>query len=275
MAGRAERRVAIAADERANSVITSGDKAVLMEIEAILTRLDQPQPREDERQTEVIGLQNVPADNVGETLRRLGLTRVEVVADSTANLIILRGDRKSVEEATELLSKVYRGQQAKDRDVRLRVVWLVSPGLAGENAADPPKNLEKVLNTLKSKAGVGDLKLAAQFLLNSSGVGGRQLRATGTTTISSGRADIDLNATIDEASDRNPRLEFEVNVRQANQQRSSEICRLYTVLSAPPGHPVVLGMTPIDSMESVFVIEILPPDEATEPQPVRRTDPAQ
>ncbi|HUG89507.1 MAG TPA: secretin N-terminal domain-containing protein [Planctomycetaceae bacterium] len=278
--GGGDSRVAIAADERANSVIVTGDEEILNTIEALLLRLDQPRPREEAPQTEVIGLQSVPADDVAETLLRLGVSRVEVVADKITNTIILRGDRKSVEQATDLLSKLYERRRPQADDVRLRVIWLVSPGLAGEDAADPPQNLDKVLDALKSKAGVGDLKMAAQFLLNASGVGGRQLSATGTTTLRSGRgrADISLDAAIDASSDGSPRLEIAIDVKRAEEAGSPTICRLNTVLSAPAGHPVVLGMTPIDSMASVFVIEILPPDEpdaadTVEPMPAGGTRP--
>ena len=44
-----------------------------------------------------------------------------------------------------------------------------------------------------------------------------------------------------------------------------EVCNLQTEISAPPGHLVVLGMTPTGTMTSVFVVQVLR-QEARKPQ---------
>ena len=35
------------------------------------------------------------------------------------------------------------------------------------------------------------------------------------------------------------------------------LCNLNTTIAAKPGHPVILGMTPVDSKASIFVVQIL------------------
>jgi hypothetical protein len=55
-------------------------------------------------------------------------------------------------------------------------------------------------------------------------------------------------------------------VRHSSLARPADICNLETEISAPPGHLVVLGVTPADNVASAFVIQVIR-KEAKKPGP--------
>lgn len=146
---------------------------------------------------------------------------------------------------------------------RVRLVWLVSiPTLS-----PAPPDLQDVLDELQAM-GVRDLRLAAQHIVETT--------SGNTFEIQSAPAAFDhcrlkIEGKLEQARTQPPRLEVAITASgapkadpdtpsafpQAPRPAVPDLATLRTAIVAPPGHKVVLGVTPIGPHTSVFVIQLL------------------
>jgi len=162
---------------------------------------------------------------------------------------------KTVEALLVRLDEPPRAQLAPN--VRVRVVWLISGHPADKEAplAAPPADLKEVLPGL-AKLGIDKPRLAAQAVLS--------VRPNARFE-TKGAARLGLPcqfAVSGRFSDREvPGLDLRIKATRPGGLGTEEICNLQTEISAPPGHLVVLGVTPTDGATSVFVVQVLPQEE--------------
>ena len=132
-------------------------------------------------------------------------------------------------------------------------------------ASIPPADLKDVVDEL-AKISVTDLKLAAQTVVQSSG---REFRIEATPRLDNPCELTVTGEALDEAAPQ-PRMRLSLEALEyeewhlrtgrdaSRRMQTRDLCTLETTVSAPPGHAVVLGVTPTQEMTSVFVLQILP-----------------
>jgi hypothetical protein len=47
---------------------------------------------------------------------------------------------------------------------------------------------------------------------------------------------------------------------------ATPVCRVATNITAPPGHSVVLGVTPSENLTSVFIVQLIPKPQLPSPR---------
>lgn len=262
--------VQLTTDPHTNSVISSGRKDALAIVEAILLRLDEADnPRSNV--LKVYPIKHVSMDKATETLVQFVQPR-NFSMDETGSRLIVRGDEETHALVTKLLETIdVPDPKPAPKRLQVRIIWLVDEKLAGKDASPPSKDLEKVVRVLDEKLGIANLKMAAQVLVNvDTAAEGRPFTARGTTKFAEiGDADLNIEGVVKEG--RTSTMEISI---QAEQQTSpnpagafrgrsggdKQLASLNTSVAAPIGHSIVLGMTPIQSANSVFVLQVLADD---------------
>jgi hypothetical protein len=146
--------------------------------------------------------------------------------------------------------------------LRVRVLWLVSGTADGlENLPTPPKDLDAVVQDL-AKLGIEKPRLAAQTIIN----GGldQQLRAHGSPALPFANR-LRIEGMLTAAPAATPALQIEIEVTHEVTAGHIQLCTVSTQITTPPGHFVVLGVTPTQNLNSVFVVQVTPA-EANKPQ---------
>jgi hypothetical protein len=254
----------IATDERTNSVIIFSTPESLAIAQALLTKLDEGEDSKARRESRVFP---VPKERLDEVLRHLHARGLTFNVTSTAgprvgHMISVIGDRKSLEEASAIIDQVGSATAPRPQ-MRTRVLWLVSgtDEAMGELPA-PPKDLEPVVQEL-SRLGIEKPRLAAQTIIN--GLAGQQLVGYGSLALPFANR-ITVNGTVIEGAAA-PLLQIDIRVEGSPTARGSVAgANLSTQIATPPGHFVVLGVTPTDKLTSVFVVQVSSA-EASNPGP--------
>lgn len=270
------RDVKIIADPRTNSLIATGPKNRLTVLEAIVMRMDQ-QKRDKKPTIRSIPVRFAAASDVVNALARLN-TNASIAADPTRNLVLINSDAATYQSLEETIFSIDKAAALDAQPQQVRIVWLVS-GLDKKNAP-PPADLKDVIDEL-GKIGVKDLKLAAQSVVTTvTSAGGTQFMTQGRTTLKT-PTQLDVTGQISRGKENNFTMEVSIQAREIGKAAagaggvgvaqppgggrrrfrssgSTNLCSINTSVTAPPGHAVVLGVTPIDSMNSVFVIQVLP-----------------
>lgn len=254
--------VSVVPEPFTNALIVTGTKAEIDKVRALVEQLDQP------------GASSAPA---AARLKIYQLGSLEPGGHLTSVLQMLlnpRGGNFSVDEqrrvaivsaddvahkAVEELLRALQGvatPRGPIVDVKVRVLWLVN-GQKGEEAAPVPDDVKEVLSPL-AKLGIDRPRVAAQTLIN--GTVGTQFQAQGVAAIVGAQCRLTVSGRLSVKGE-TPALQISLNASQPG-ARGSEIslCDLRTEITAPVGHFVVLGMTPMDAMTSVFVVQVLKPE---------------
>jgi hypothetical protein len=178
-------------------------------------------------------------------------------------VVIAKADRPTLETAAELLARleVVRGEAAP-AEMQVRVVWLVS-GLAREDTPKPPEDLKEVVAEL-AKVGFNDPRLAAQAVIRTTA--GAQFQSSGTAKLNF-PCRLRIEGTVLASPGERTGLQISLEATEETAKGSTPVCRLETHITAPPGHAVVLGVTPTYTMTSAFVVQLLPQKPGT---PARR-----
>lgn len=275
-------RINVAVDERTNSLIVrASDPDVFSAIEDLLKALDRV-PDKDQPEIKIFSLRSRQ-----EPSQLNALLGTVVSGSSTAfsidpvrNLVIAKGDRESLASLEAVLMRLDEAdsEEAAGGQILVRVVWLVS-GLEKQKAT--PEDLKEVIDEL-ADIGVTDLSLAAQTVVSTvSSTAGTTFQAEGRATLNA-PTELQIEGHVAGRKGENFVVEISIMAEQEiplpeeaarfggrGSPRSKNLCRMHTTITAPPRHAVVLGVTPIESMNSVFVIQLLPKKNPT-PQPALR-----
>jgi hypothetical protein len=178
---------------------------------------------------------------------------------------LVRGNEAEHKLLTKILKTINIPQTGPIlQPMQLRIVWLVDEKLAGKDARDPAKNLEKVLKVLDEKLGVTNLKMAAQMLVTIDPARQGTFTANGTPQLQDG-SNIELSAEAHIVSQVGPDPTIELSLRatqSGSRSGGQTLASLNTQVVAPAGHSIVVGMTPIQSADSVFILQVLSNDDA-------------
>ncbi len=269
--------VQISADARTNTVIATGPKQELEIVEALVMKLDESQNKTS-LDVRVYPLQNASAEKAVDILNQLGMNAL-ISMDAEKGRLLVRGNEESHLAVKEFLQTIDVAEANPVlQPMQLRIVWLVEEKLAGKDAREPAKNLEKVIQVLNDKLGVTNLKMAAQLLVTidpSQEEPNQTFTAYGTTALQEGfSARLEAVGQIVGQIDGKPTIQLSIQASQPDAERdpggfqgafqgrssassSRTLASLTTKVAAPIGHSIVLGMTPIQSADSVFVLQVL------------------
>jgi hypothetical protein len=254
--------VSIVPDSRTNALIVSGPKEDVDKFNAFIAHLDQPgaSTGPPPARLKVYNLGSIePSESLKSALQMVLTGRTgNFAVDERRRVAIISADdvvHQSVEELLRALQG--EGPRGPIVDVKVRVLWLVN-GQKGEESAPLPDDLKEVLSSL-AKLGIDRPRLAAQTLVN--GTVGTQFQAQGVAQLVGAPCRVNVSGRLSVKGD-TPALEISLNASQPGGRGAAEIslCELRTEITAPVGHFVVLGMTPMDSMTSVFVVQVLKPE---------------
>jgi hypothetical protein len=260
--------VRMAVDERANSLIVAGSAADVARVKALVVKLDTPRAENDgaRRRLKIFELRSIEPDKSLEAVLRLAMrssANGDFALDRERKLVIVSADEDTSGAVEALLERLDRqAAEPTGQDVQVRVVWLVK-GLGRDDAAPAPDDLKDVLPSL-AKLGIDQPRLAAQTLINVTP--NAQFQAKGVAKLDS-PCQFSVTGRFSDKRDA-PSLEISLRAERAREHGSEEVCNLQTEISAPPGHLVLLGVTPTESATSVFVVQVLRKD-GDKPKPPR------
>lgn len=268
----------IAIEPRSKSLIAKGEEETLKQLEALLMRLDEGVAADQEpAKPTVIQLKNISGSSTADILRQQRFGAFTVHGDDRTNSLFLTGSEtviQQIKQFVELLDAPIAKQESSEEDISIRMVWLVAKELTKGEGLPVTTDIAPMIESLRRKTGIGELRTAAQLLVHKSHDGGSLFKASGTSTLV---ADF-LNAPFKSDEARVDAAEYSIqfsgSVRQLaanrytvmvharsrllNDKDAPAICEMETECrSIVPGHPVVVGTSTMASYPAVFVIQIL------------------
>lgn len=264
----------VVTDQRTNAIILMGTPDTHERVATFLEATDVPE-RSPDREVRIFQLQKLRADQGLEDVLRLACSSHDVAftIDRQRNLVVASGSREGlsniaavIEELDERFARAAETRVAGELpELLIRIVWLVS-GLESESAPPPSEDLAPVVQELAT-FGIHDPRQVAQVMVHSLNVG-RGFEARGSAILNE-PCDLRIDGRLNQgdsagASDSVWALEMSIHVEQAGDLRGrgapvrQELCSLQSTVSAPFGHSIVLGATPIGELTSVFVVQVAP-----------------
>jgi hypothetical protein len=252
--------IPIAVDLRTNSLIVSATADQIERIVTIVKKLDVISDNEPPAQRpSVIPLRSLePNESLREALRLVLTGQGNFTVDRQRKALILSCDEKTKQVVTALLgdlekqSEKQQGTTKPNPQIQVRVVWLVND-VPHQEASKLPDDLKEVLPGL-AKLGIDKPRLAAQTLVNVTS--GTKFQTRGIARLDS-PCQFSVNGQFTSDNEA-PKLHIDIRANRVPQAGPpGEICSLQTEISAPPGHLVVLGVTPTEASTSVFVVQVL------------------
>lgn len=239
--------IRLTTDHRSNSILASGTREQLLEIEAVLERLDRPE-QTNSRTYRVINLSETPGRMLEKSLDvAMAELGVNVIVDREHNRIVASGSQRGLDKLAQLIQTLdQRMRPAKP--ATLRVVWLMeSAGVKGEQPM--PADLRKVTAPLQ-KMGIDDLIVETQLMVNV-GEDESDFRVSGrcnTAKVSvSGRRI---------GADAGP-AKLALTIEAEDFKRNTSLAEVEAVVSLGSGQFAVLGVSPVGQRDSVFVVQII------------------
>lgn len=266
----------ISADERTNTLVVSGTAQQIELVEKTVAALDgklNPDREQSERQIRVFELkQPALAQSMAAALTTIVGERARFAVDPARNAIIATGDARTLLEVEAVLVRLDEPPpKPRLQTSQIRVVWLAAgpsqrvppppDGVPQVAPPRPPADLKPVVDEL-TKIGVRELQLVSQSVINVTA--GQQFDALGIAVLSVAGIDMPVSLQITGVlSSEANELRMTITAVEAPPRTSAlakapprQLCQLQTTINAPPGHMVVLGITPTETMSSVFVVQV-------------------
>ena len=264
----------IAVDPRTNGLIISGSKETVKVVEAILLRLDEG----TDRKSTIVHLKNVPADEVAKILlKQLGSAeKMQLVADPRQNALLLSAPEGVMKNALELLEvldvPVTKGKLA-GKNVLINTYWIVDQASVGDRFAnwklrEIPSSIEKLVKEKLAKRANIKIPMLATNLAVQAEIGEQLTSSSAIQNGGSGNIndqssyEIDIMGSIwnEPSSGDKVDLELQMKIGLKGKNKNSGDSRIQTKISSPLNHPICLGMTPVNGVDSILVLEIVEAD---------------
>lgn len=264
-------------DPRTNAVLVKTTDQYHTVVRDYIARLDRPvEERQNDRRVEVIQFQNTSL-TVGiqrALIEMFGGRNVKMSLDPDRNTLVVESDGATLDRIRELIGKLDKKQNTNEASqageaagsYRVRIVWLVTGAAADEGERPVPADLQPVVEEL-DKLGVKNLQVAAQMLTR---VRMNQQFIVHATPTLSQPVQLESVGTLIAHGNTRPELRIEIDARRETEptqgqnqaaRRTEMLAALKTTIDAPVGHFVVLGVTPIGPMTSVFVVQLQPGEQ--------------
>jgi hypothetical protein len=252
--------------------------------EARPTKAERPAPR----QLKVFHLERSAARDISTILRQVvGPDEpISLAMDERTNTVIVSAPKQETLDVVEALIAKLEQAGAKGpvdppdryasepREMRVRVVWLASgpatkpspDGERHESFSPPPKDLQPVVEEL-DKLGLGDVVMVSQTVLTASTSG--MFRSQGTVSAPvidgahSAPCELSINGAGQAADGQRVQLSIRVTTEKPdlvlkNKTNKETLVAMETEVATPPGHFVVLGVSPAGPITSAFVVQVTP-----------------
>jgi type II secretory pathway component GspD/PulD (secretin) len=258
--------VSIGVDDRTNALILSGTKAYLTQAEAILNKLDVEGSARvgDLPQLKVFSLAQYrvePDDGLESMLRMLVPSgrSGKFTIDHRRKVVAVFADEATLAQVQMLLITLGGQREANPAakpassttDLQVRLFWLVS-GRGRRAGDDLPDNFKEIAGEL-ARLGMAQPHLATQLAVSSE-TGARF--ETAASVALPGAHDLTVSGFSISRDDRLG-LSLTIRVSQAAPRRTSRrAVSLRTVVSVPLDRPVLLGVTPGETLTSAFVVQV-------------------
>lgn len=263
----ADKDARVAVEEGTRSMVVAASPEVLEKVAGLLKDLDVPPPSEPFQQIKVFTLVNVDPDSAAKVLSELLQPRgVRFAVDRRTKSLIAMGSHETLSVMDALLTRLDQtaGEEPKKpaplATFRVRVVWLAS-GLSRDDAPKPADDLKEVVTEL-GKLGVGELREVGQAIVNTM-PDGSGFEISSSPTFDDSSAELRIAGELEE-EDGTPKLQIQISASERAERSSSarsparRLVDLETTITAPCGHYVVLGVTPVGKATSVFVVQVAP-----------------
>jgi hypothetical protein len=256
----------VTADAATRSLVVSATGELLDTVTEVVMQLDtKPRDTGEEMIVQAYSLKHAKADKLGAAVLPLLGPRGTIARDTQRNLLIIKdaGDvQRTAARLIEILDVPAAAGAMTQR--RVQVVWLVSfSGLKDEEKPGHklPPHLKEVEAEL-AKVGVEDLRVIAQLLATC--VGTEEFRASGELD---GPCRVTVKGQFVERSASAVALKIGITAEQlrpvdpekpGGMRQYVDLAAVDSTITAPPGHAVVLAMSPMVSpkgtLTSVFVV---------------------
>ena len=261
----------LAIDEKSSSIIVAAPPEVQQMVAQLIEKLDVPGEPGAERVLEIFPLKYHEAQETAAVVSRIfGKDDTRIAVDPRTNSVLVYGLADTLRRIGATLSKL---DTASDKEAKkagpgptlqVRVVWLASE-LPPDEGAKPADDLKEVVNEL-AKVGVEGLRQLGQAMVNTTPDGQFQIRCS---PLLAGRpSDLEISGTLTLRQD-TPVLNVQLSASQTEPAATGQgppgpvrptTKRLVelgtTIIAAPQGHYVVLGVTPVGKMTSVFILQV-------------------
>jgi hypothetical protein len=254
--------VQVTADPRTNALIVSAPPDQHARIREVLTLIDVPATSKPPAEPVIqsIHLKNAPASATVKVLQQLSLD-VTVAVDERTNTLLLSGEPVALDVAKGIIQQLDVPQPGAQpcESCQVRVVWLVS----NAELPAPPPDMKDVIDELASM-GIKDLKLAAQSVVRTVSDGKFTIQAT---PAAFPFCTLEIQGAIQEMKSEQTHLDLTLDARGLQAPPSgpvpvpgpakANLVSIRTAIIAPAGHKVVLGVAPIGTCTSAFVVQVL------------------
>jgi hypothetical protein len=264
-----DKPIRLGVDPHGDSIIVAAPAELQAQLGALIEQLDQTQEHGADRkyQYRVFGLVNAEARDVAKVITTVLGPGEKIAVDERTNSILAQGTQGTLLIIDAILTKL---DEAADKDLKkysaattfqVRVVWVASE-LPPDQGAKPADDLKEVLGEL-AKIGVKELRQVGQAIVNTTPDGQFQVRCS---PLLAGRpSDLEISGTL-KMRQETPILNVQLSASQTEpaalgppgrgRPTTKRLVDLGTAITAPLGHYVVLGVTPVEKMTSVFVIQV-------------------
>lgn len=263
-------------DPRTNAIIVKATDRYHRMVRSYIEQLDRPlDERPEQRRVEVIRFANTSlTPGIQRALIEMfGGRDVKISLDPDRNTVVIEAPGETLERVKALVQELDRRPEQSSKtqtaalgSYRVRIVWLVTGAADDAGGTAVPADLQPVVDEL-NKLGVKNLKIAAQMLTR---VRMNQQFSVHATPTLNQRVQLESAGTLLAHGNDRPELRIEVEARSESPamnpqgpavQRPETLAALRTTIDAPVGHFVVLGVTPIGAMTSVFVVQLQPGEQ--------------
>jgi Bacterial type II/III secretion system short domain len=239
-----------------NSIVVRASVNQIQEIRETIAKLDVEAPEAPAvRKISVFDLRSVEPDEALLKSLRVVVPESssnELALDRARKVVIVAADPVTTDSVRALLARLETlGTSSPDEDFQVRVIWLVDTEGRRKEAREragqtPPSDLNEVLPGLV-KLGIREPRVHAQLLVNAQP--NKRFEVKG---IVGSSEQVSVSGRVNNRA-QPPSVDITIDARLGG----TELCHLQTEISAPPGHFVVLGVTPQDQTGSAFVVQMI------------------
>jgi len=257
--------VTIVADERTNSLVVAGASEQHKLVEQVIVALDVPPRTKAAGEAVVVyQLRNADADPlIVRLVTPLLGPKESLSVDEARNRVLVRAAPANHKLIGELIQKLDVAAPAPGAAMRrVRIVWLVAGLEADEKAKRPlPPDMKEVSVELE-KVGITNLQTVAQFVARCAGT--EEFNVSGQADLN-GTCEVGITGAFTSTSPAGTPLKIQIEATRtrplpsrggSGHMMSENVATVQTAIIAPPGHAVVLGVTPMGRMSSVFVVTV-------------------
>ena len=274
--------IVIVPEEHSNSLIVSASPEEVSTIKEVLSKIEDAaaKPRKDRsRVMRVFPLKHTILNdgNLGELLMSsFGNSNSQFAFDTRHNVVIATGDEQTLGEVQALLQLLDQPTKPTPQpgSFDVRVVWLVA-GLQDDDAPEPTGDLVPIALELE-KLGISDLRVVSQIITNNA-LPEQPFRISGTAALDEQSCHLSvLGSIIKSVAPSRDRPSLEINITAGGPfiagsgglggglggggggggHSSSLLANIEATVLTPNGQFVVLGVSPIGKLTSVFAVQV-------------------